>query len=774
MRGFRSVALVLVAAVATALPASAVITTLSTNADSYLRGSAENTNVGTETFLRIRKTGPNRTVVRFDQAAIAAAATGGIVTSATLELFVEFSTGTWGSGREIDAHRITTDWTESGVTWNCPIDTDTGNNNPDCAVQWGGGAFAASATDSYLQTSSFIGAVQLDVTADVNAFLTGTSNFGWLLKKRDEGQNGLLEYTSREGTANQEPKLILDVFILPTSTPTPTPTDTPTATPTNTPTDTPTPTATFTPDPDCGSGPIIGCRQSILANKSLLLLKDKGGARDKLVFKWVKGESTDAALFGDPLSSTTYTMCIYDETAGSPSLVLEAMVPPGGTCAGKPCWKTTRRGFKYRDRDLTNSGIKVVNLKSGAAGKAKIIVKGKGPNLNLPSLPLNQDQQVIAQIKNNINAGECWEARFSAPPRTNDATKFKDKGDAPITFAPTDTPTSPPTDTPTPAGPTATPTETPTPGAATATPTETATPTATNTPEPGLGSHTCTLDPASKLRLNLETSPLGVTPSGSIDIDCAATNPGDGVSLCTCDVNNLDAIPLLGIGDVCVYPAGPCPAAKFDCDGGSALDVDSYSDHNVGTCTSNANCSATCDTFCSGLSASHTQQASTCEGFCAGGPNHEMACVEDADCPDGQCPGQEPIQGGNHSGVCNCTCQALEQGSNAGAGAFSCNLGLEITVERDNDQICGNTAPSISLAPLCGPLTTARADGVLEHVNNKTGNNNDIGPMNITGTGMSCTNFAAGNLTGLTLVGYLGFFDSSIADILAEEEFICQ
>ncbi len=113
-------------------------------------------------------------------------------------------------------------------------------------------------------------------------------------------------------------------------------------------------------------------------------------------------------------------------------------------------------------------------------------------------------------------------------------------------------------------------------------------------------------------------------------------------------------------------------------------------------------------------------------------------------------------------------------GAAATAGTMTCNLGLAITVERDQDLICGNSVPTITLAPLCGSLTTKAAQGVIEHVNSQTGNNDDIGPRKVTGQGLSCTNFAAGNLTGLELTGYLAFYDSSLGDILAEQEFICQ
>ncbi len=463
--------------------AEAEIVTIPASADAYIRTG--NQNYGSETFLRLRKTGTHRSLVRFADGDIGGALMGGVLQSATLELFIEPGSSGWGSGGVVDLHLLTEDWTEAGVTFNCPNDTDTSNGTADCAVQWNGGSFEPVATDSYTQISQ-AGVVQLDVTADVAAFLSDTDNYGWLIKKRLENQNGVVDYTSKEGAAIQRPKLVLDVFIPPTDTPTETPTVTPSATSTSTPTETRTPTPTFTPDPNCGAVPIVGCRQSIQDNKSLLLLKDKGGPTDKLIFKWIKGEATDASAFGDPVNSTSYTLCVYDEIAGNPELIYQGLVPVGGLCSGKPCWKSTRKGFRYSDKLLLSDGVKLINLKSGAAGKSKIIFKGQGSTLNLPRLPLNQDQRVIAQLKNDDGAGECWEARFTGPPRKNVDDLFRDKGDPPITFLPTATPTETPavpTETPTvAASPTASSTASET-STATATPTgPTPTPSATSTP----------------------------------------------------------------------------------------------------------------------------------------------------------------------------------------------------------------------------------------------------------------------------------------------------
>ena len=53
--------------------------------------------------------------------------------------------------------------------------------------------------------------MQWNVTADVAALLSGSPHLGWLLKKTDEGQSGLADYTSREGGVGQRPRLVLTV-----------------------------------------------------------------------------------------------------------------------------------------------------------------------------------------------------------------------------------------------------------------------------------------------------------------------------------------------------------------------------------------------------------------------------------------------------------------------------------------------------------------------------------------------------------------------------------
>jgi hypothetical protein len=107
---------------------------------------------------------------------------------------------------------------------------------------------------------------------------------------------------------------------------------------------------------------------------------------------------------------------------------MRAVVPPGGVCAGNPCWKaSSSRGFKYHDRNAAAGGLQRLSLTARADGKARISVQAKGANLLLPSLPLDQKPRVIVQLKSS--AGACWEADYSAPATSNISSQFKDKSD---------------------------------------------------------------------------------------------------------------------------------------------------------------------------------------------------------------------------------------------------------------------------------------------------------------------------------------------------------
>ncbi len=174
----------------------------------------------------------------------------------------------------------------------------------------------------------------------------------------------------------------------------------------------------------CGAAPRLDCRRPVAPLKSKIALKDRTPDRgDSLGWKWTKGATTPKADFGSPTTTTDYLLCIYDDGRG---LVMSASAPADQLCAGRPCWRETGSGFTYKDKDATPDGLTQIVLKQGTVpGKAKVVVKGKGVNLPLATLPMTQP--VTVQLRNSD--GACWEALYSGPPQKNDSTQYQDKSD---------------------------------------------------------------------------------------------------------------------------------------------------------------------------------------------------------------------------------------------------------------------------------------------------------------------------------------------------------
>jgi cysteine-rich repeat protein len=185
---------------------------------------------------------------------------------------------------------------------------------------------------------------------------------------------------------------------------------------------------------ECVGAPRNDCRNPTEPLKALVLLKDKGGvAKDKLIWKWIKGEHTGFLDFGDPVTTDGYRLCIYEGPGAS--LLVSADAPPGGNCAGKACWKALgknpagSKGYKYKDKEQTPNGLDLIVLKPGGSGKAKVIVEGKGGNLGLPT-PLDVEVPVTVQLQ--AGNGGCWEAQyFSVGVKKNEPDLFKAKAGSP-------------------------------------------------------------------------------------------------------------------------------------------------------------------------------------------------------------------------------------------------------------------------------------------------------------------------------------------------------
>lgn len=196
---------------------------LSPSADAYVKSGNANHNQGAETYMNLQASGSNRGLVRFDQSSIASTVGSGTVTSAKLRLTITDNGNNWGAtGRTIDLHRLISDWAEgngtdndrgtgSGATWSCAIDSLIQNTAKDCSgsTEWEMGQpnnplvhpWIATASATQTITNNQTGIVEFDVTADVAAFANGSSNnYGWIIKKTAEGQNGQVSFGTKEGS----------------------------------------------------------------------------------------------------------------------------------------------------------------------------------------------------------------------------------------------------------------------------------------------------------------------------------------------------------------------------------------------------------------------------------------------------------------------------------------------------------------------------------------------------------------------------------------------
>jgi hypothetical protein len=186
------------------------------------------------------------------------------------------------------------------------------------------------------------------------------------------------------------------------------------------------------PPLDCGAcqtcDSALGCQPMIepvcttpTSAAALLNIKEGAAPADaQLRWKWKNGPQIDPQDFGDPRTTTSYALCVYDQDAQAPSglrLMLEANVPPNSK------WAPNAKGYKYLDSTLGADGMQLIVLKSGAAGKGKITLKAKGSNLTLANLPATPP--VAVQLKSS--GGACWGANY-ANVDSNNPVRLRGKG----------------------------------------------------------------------------------------------------------------------------------------------------------------------------------------------------------------------------------------------------------------------------------------------------------------------------------------------------------
>jgi len=181
-----------------------------TNVDSYVNQASPVQNNGTNSTTTVNSAALSntRTYIQFDlTTCIPAIPSSATVNRATLRLFV---TALPGVCRTDDIFRVTSSWTESGVTWNNQPFGTTINNPPSAqatsSMTLGTGCAVNTATSTYV--------TGWNVTSDVSAFVAGTAtNNGWMVRDDVEGSVSARSSTFSARNANNPargPQLVVD------------------------------------------------------------------------------------------------------------------------------------------------------------------------------------------------------------------------------------------------------------------------------------------------------------------------------------------------------------------------------------------------------------------------------------------------------------------------------------------------------------------------------------------------------------------------------------
>jgi CSLREA domain-containing protein len=159
----------------------------------------------------------------------------------------------------------------------------------------------------------------------------------------------------------------------------------------------------------CVADVLPDCRASTReVSGQLRILPRRPGIRQRLEWNWNHGEATSLEDFGDPPTDGPFTFCVFDESGSRPTVAFRASTS-SGPCGNVPCWSATAKGLRYHSTEGAPEGIRQLSLKPGADGKARIILKGRGVDLTLPTLPLGLP--VRAQLHGTGAA--CWESTYT-------------------------------------------------------------------------------------------------------------------------------------------------------------------------------------------------------------------------------------------------------------------------------------------------------------------------------------------------------------------------
>src|SRR5207342_3586602 len=104
----------------------------------------------------------------------------------------------------------------------------------------------------------------------------------------------------------------------------------------------------------CSPAPLAGCRETTAAGSGVLTFKKAANPNSsRLTWRFAKGPAQDGTDFGDPFTTDSYSVCLYDASA-NPQPLYAAPVPASGNCGTVPCWRLVGRqgGIDYFDPKL--------------------------------------------------------------------------------------------------------------------------------------------------------------------------------------------------------------------------------------------------------------------------------------------------------------------------------------------------------------------------------------------------------------------------------------
>ncbi len=163
-------------------------------------------------------------------------------------------------------------------------------------------------------------------------------------------------------------------------------------------------------DRGCVPGPEFDCDLSYDAE---LRVRDHSVAgRDRLHVRLGFADASQPAHLGDP-RSTSWDVCVFQGGGFGQPLLARATLPAGGTCGPASCWRSTPRGYRYRNGAA--GAVKDVVFETG--GRPRIDIRASGSELSLGTLPAVSP--LFVQVK-NANGNCLWASFWDL--RTNGST----------------------------------------------------------------------------------------------------------------------------------------------------------------------------------------------------------------------------------------------------------------------------------------------------------------------------------------------------------------